>query len=237
MAWRWLGRPAGNKYHYVGFIAFVRLQSRPELQGLTLIHRARKHSQHGAPSAQRSVTDTNSASTSQQLESFQEMHAAIPSVAISGPDSPVPQHLALHPSASLETYSAVSDRPSTSLSDHSGPVHTLRPPLSPSLNSVDRTVSSVSPHSAPLSLLCEATALAECLPVTSEPSSCPNSRLKASEEEHDITMENVGPSPVNAPRSRASSISSGMSYDEAKDVSGEQHTALSWIIVPTCPLV
>ena len=40
------------------------------------------------------------------------------------------------------------------------------------------------------------------------------------EDVPDVVMDHAEPKPVNGPRSRASSMSSGMSYDEAKDVSG-----------------
>lgn len=81
----------------------------------------------------------------------------------------------------------------------------------------------MSPHSAPLSLLCEATSLAENLPVACDLYQESGSQHNASEYGPDVTMERAGLSPVNVPRSRASSISSGMSYDEAKDVSGKLH--------------
>ena len=42
----------------------------------------------------------------------------------------------------------------------------------------------------------------------------------------DVTMDYAGPSPVNVPRSRTSSMSSGMGYDEAKDVSGVSHASI-----------
>ena len=184
--------------------------------------RARKRVQHGVSVQQISVIDTDGASTSQGPAPVQQdAHVSIPSVSISGPDSPpLGKPLALHPSARLETVATEPGSPPTGLSEISEPIPVPQSLPSPSLESVDHTVSSISPHSAPLSLLCEVTSLAQSLPIAMEPIPVSGDQPTMPEDVPDVVMDHAEPKPVNVPRSRASSMSSGMSYDEAKDVSG-----------------
>lgn len=210
------------------------MHCRPMVLESDLICRARRRHQDGVPVQQYSVIDTDGASNSPRLASPQRARPSIPSVSVSGPDSPArPQPVALHPSAHLEPLITVLSQLPTGASELSGSIVAPYSAPSPSLESADHTVSSLSPHSAPLSLLCEATSLAESLSVASEPIPGTGSQHNASEYGPDINMDHAGPSPVNAPRSRASSISSGMSYDEAKDVSGELHLNVFSHIAPT----
>ncbi|KAH9926934.1 uncharacterized protein B0H18DRAFT_1004572 [Fomitopsis serialis] len=156
---------------------------------------------------------------------------AIP-VPAADPPTVRPQPCALHPSAQLDAPPLPSDEASAALVGPSNPSPAPALRSSPGLESLyHQTVPATSPHPAPLSLLCEASSMADNLSVAGE-------LIKDHSSQHTTSVRGspvrgAGRDTLNAPRSRSSSVSSGMSYDEARELSGSSYattltSVLSW---------